>query len=131
MLSSSEQFKQDKSCFLCLYLNRRWQGPKRKKKTSKLLCLIEIVLISSNKALLTHHRGNTPKCNTEVYVFLFLFFFSTSQVGFSCWMSSTVAALFVDVNEYMNVPCPPHFFLGGGFKYFFFSPLFGEDSHLD
>ena len=23
------------------------------------------------------------------------------------------------------------FFLGGGFKYFLFSPLFGEDSHFD
>ena len=24
-----------------------------------------------------------------------------------------------------------HEFLGGGFKYFLFSPLFGEDSHFD
>ena len=24
-----------------------------------------------------------------------------------------------------------HVFLGGGFKYFLFSPLFGEDSHFD
>ena len=25
----------------------------------------------------------------------------------------------------------PHAFLGGGFKDFLFSPLFGEDSHFD
>ena len=26
---------------------------------------------------------------------------------------------------------PIYFYLGGGFKYFLFSPLFGEDSHFD
>ena len=56
--------------------------------------------------------------------------------GESEWISDVWVLLFQkwDANVYNKelralVFCPKK--LGGGFKYFLFSPLFGEDSHVD
>jgi len=37
----------------------------------------------------------------------------------------------VHIDGLRDYPTISHMKLGGGFKYFLFSPLFGEDSHFD